>query len=420
MDAVRDDPGAAILDEIAGLEAERARIEAKIAQRSLEFADVRRRQSERQPDPLVGRLEASFAADELSLVLLQPTVTVQRRLAEARRVRGLLPQVWLAWCDGVIEQARVRLIAGAADRLESNLSIVELDYRIVDFAASHTVARVTAWLRRFVARAEPDHRKGQQISAFSRRGVYVQHEDDGRSWVHALIATADASRIDSLLTAMSKSRPVEDVSLEQRRADLFASLLLGRVDRVGEPTGRTHAGAILGVAVPITTLVGLDDTPGEAIDGSFSLPSDMVRELAAEPGTLFYRLLTDPLGRLLDVTEVGRFPSRKLRTAVDIRDGTCAFPTCNVPAANGDADHVIPSPRGPTSADNLRHLCRRHHRIKTFGIVETSFDEAGHRWRLRDGTVFQSETRPMVTARGRPSRLEMEFATFVVDARMAS
>lgn len=88
----------------------------------------------------------------------------------------------------------------------------------------------------------------------------------------------------------------------------------------------------------------------------------MIRELAAEPGTLFYRLLTDPLGKLLEATEIGRFPSRKLRIALDARDGLCAFPTCGVPVSSCDADHVIPSPRGPTSAENLRHLCRRHHR----------------------------------------------------------
>lgn len=419
MEAVRDDPGTVILDEIAGLEAERARIECEIADRMLAFSDLRRRESELHLDPLVGKLEASFAADELSLVLFQPTMTVQRRLAEALRVRGVLPQVWRAWHSGVVDQARVRLISEAADKLGNNLSVVELDYRIVDFASTHTVAKVKAWLRRFVARAEPERAKDREVSAASQRSVYVTHEDDGMSWVHALISTAEASRIDSLLTAMGKARPAEGVTLVQRRADLFSSLLLGRVDRVGEPTGRTHAGAVIGITVPVTTLVGLDDTPGEAFDGSFALPADMVRELSAEPGALFYRLLTDPLGNLLDVTEIGRFPSKKLRTAIDIRDGTCAFPTCNVPAANCDADHDEPVPSGPTTGGNLKDLCRRHHRMKTYGVVQTEMDLLGHRWRMRDGTVFESETRSMPTARKKPSRLEIEFATFVVNAGLA-
>lgn len=135
MEAVGE-PGAVILDEIAQLEIERACVEAKIAGRMLDFADLRRRQSELATDPVIGRLEASFAADELSLVLLQPTMTVQRRLVEARRVRGVLPQAWAAWQRGVIDQFRVRLIAEAVEKLQSNLSIIELDYRVVDYASA--------------------------------------------------------------------------------------------------------------------------------------------------------------------------------------------------------------------------------------------------------------------------------------------
>lgn len=420
MEAVRE-PGTAILDEIAQLESLRAQTEAKIALRMLAFADLRRRESELALDPAIGKLEASFAADELSIILLQPTMTVQCRLAEARRVRGILPQVWAAWQDGVIDQFRVRLIAEAVDKLQSNLSIIELDYRVVDYAAAHTTAQVKAWLRRFVARAEPDRQKERARTDLERRCVYVDHEADGVSWIHALVRSTDASRIDTLLTSLAKATPADDCTLDQRRSDLFADLLLGRVDLAGAPTGRSHGGAVIGVTVPITTLSGFDNTPGESFDRRFNLPADMVRELAAEPGTLFYRLLTDPLGHLLDVTEIGRYPSRKLRHTLDIRDGMCAFPTCSVPADNCDADHVIPSPRGPTSSDNLRHLCRRHHRMKTFDIVETDFGAAGHRWHLPDGSTIRSETYPLATAR-RPhkqSQLECDFATFIVERPLA-
>lgn len=421
MEAVRE-PGAVILDEIAELEVERARIESQIARRMLDFADLRRRESELALDPVIGKLEASFAADELSLILLQPTMTVQRRLAEARRIRGVLPQVWAAWKHGVIDQFRVRHIAEAADKLQSTLSFIELDYRVVDYAAAHTPSQVKAWLRRFVARIEPDHQVERAKTELERRCVYVDHEADGISWIHALVPSTDASRIDTLLTALAKATPADDCTLDQRRSDLFADLLLGRVDQTGAETGRSHGGAVIGVTVPITTLCGFDNTPGDSFDRRFSLPADMVRELAAEPGTLFYRLLTDPLGQLLDITEIGRYPSRKLRHALDMRDGMCAFPTCSVPADNCDADHDIPSPRGPTAARNMKELCRRHHRMKTFGVVETEIGSTGHRWHLPDGSVIKSETYPLATVRRlRPeTAVEFEFASFVVERSLAS
>ena len=236
-----------------------------------------------------------------------------------------------------------------------------------------------------------------------------------------MVRSTDASRIDTLLSSLAKATPADNCTLDQRRSDLFADLLLGRVDLAGASTGRSHGGAVIGVTVPITTLCGFDSTPGESFDRRFTLPADMVRELAAEPGTLFYRLLTDPLGHLLDVTEIGRYPSRKLRHALDVRDGMCAFPTCSVPADNCDADHVISAPRGQTSSDNLKELCRRHHRMKTFDVVETEFGSAGHRWHLPDGSTIRSETYPLATAR-RPrnrSQLECDFATFMVERSQA-
>ena len=119
------------------------------------------------------------------------------------------------------------------------------------------------------------------------------------------------------------------LSLEQARSDVLADLALGRITLDDEPTGRSHGGAVIAVTVPVTSLAGLTDEPGITFDGELALPAELVRELAAEPGTLFHRLLTDPAGRVLDVTELGRFPSERLRLGVQARDGTCAFSTCS-------------------------------------------------------------------------------------------
>ncbi|MEO6472133.1 MAG: hypothetical protein ABIR57_09385, partial [Aeromicrobium sp.] len=164
--------GSAILDEIAELEAARAQLESRIIRRMLDFADLRRRQSELAANPVIGKLEASFAADELSLILLQATMTVQCRLSEARRIRGLLPLTWLAWRDGAIDLARVRHISTCVDRLQSPLSVAELDANVVVYASAHTAAQVKAWLRRFVARVEPDQLSKRRQAEWTGRCVY--------------------------------------------------------------------------------------------------------------------------------------------------------------------------------------------------------------------------------------------------------
>src|SRR5690242_14352303 len=177
MEAVLD-PGAVILDEIAALEAERARIEARIASKMLEFDDLRRRQAETNPNQTARRLEASFAADELGVALHQPTRTVQCRLAEARRVRGRLPQTWLAFARGEIDAYRISLIASAVDKVRrDNHAIIELDHWVPGKAATRTAAQLKGWLKRFVARNTTDDRAAR--TERSKRSVWVDHQDDG-------------------------------------------------------------------------------------------------------------------------------------------------------------------------------------------------------------------------------------------------
>ena len=108
--------------------------------------------------------------------------------------------------------------------------------------------------------------------------------------------------------------------------------------------------ATIGVIISAQSLFGYSNTPGQLTDRSTLIPADLIRDLAQQPGTLFHRLLTDERGNLLDVTELGRFPSRKLGAAINYRDGTCTNPICTTPAHRCDHDHVIPVPEGPTTA----------------------------------------------------------------------
>ncbi|WP_332663249.1 HNH endonuclease signature motif containing protein [Aeromicrobium sp.] len=387
------DPGKLILDEITALEVERARIEAKIASKMLDFQDLRRRQAESNPNQTAAKLETSFAADELGAALHQPTRTVQCRLAQARRVRGRLMWTWQAFLAGRIDTYRISLIASAVDKLRGdNHAIIELDHRVTSYAPVHTAAQLKGWLKRFVAKNAPDQQAAKTEKA--KRGVWLDHQDDGMSYLHAYIPTADAIVIDAELTEKAKTLPADGRTLDQKRADVFIARLRGHIEEQS-----SSSRAVIGITVPVTTLAGLTDEPGESFDGSFALPADMVRDLAQQPGTLFHRVFTDRLGRILDVTELGRFPSAKLKTAIDIRDGTCRFTTCTRAAMESDKDHEVPHPRGPTTGSNLRGLCRRHHNMKTYGVTEPTEHV------MRDRA---------------PSRAEHDLATFIANIEFAA
>ncbi len=356
------DTGQVILDRIASREVLRAKLEAETAADMVEFADLRRVEAERHDNPRVRDMEISFAADELGVVLHQPTRTVQVRLADTRRIRNLMPLTWTAYGEGRIDAFRVSLIASATAKLTTQENLIHLDGVIGDFAATHTTAQLKAKLNKFAATWEPNDQAVREERA--KRSFWVNHQDNGMSFIGAYVPTPDAVFIDATYTERAKAIS-DDRTLDQRRADLFVQQLRGTTD--SQPTSSR---AVIGITVPVTSLAGLDDLPGESFDGSFALPAQMVREMTTEPGTLWFRILTDPLGRILDTTEPRPFPSDALRTSIQARDGTCRFPTCSRPAMESDLDHEIPRPHGPTSGANLRALCRRHHNIKTMQIAE--------------------------------------------------
>jgi hypothetical protein len=309
-------------------------------------------------------------------------------------VRDELPAVWAAHCLGQLDGWRVGMIAATAYRLQLPESLTALNAKVVPYAVSHTPSQLKVWLRRFVARTEPEQVVERRKHDLEKRSVYFDHDDDGVSWLHAMMSGEDAVLLDRELTMAAKAAGEgDDRTLPQARADVLVDRLLGREGgQAGR--GRFH----IGITVPLTSMLGLDVEPGTAVDGSFALPPELIREIASHPGTLFSRVITDPFGGVLDVIELGRFPTDALGRALELIDGVCVFPTCTVPAANCDKDHEEPHPGGPTSGPNLWDLCRRHHRMKTLGVVDTDVGTHGrHRWLMPSGRVVESHahmTRP--------------------------
>jgi hypothetical protein len=146
--------------------------------------------------------------------------------------------------------------------------------------------------------------------------------------------------------------------LDARRADALADLVLGRAQFPGK-------GPLIQVTVSADTLLGIDEKPGE-LAGYGPITAAAARHVAAGDDATWRRILTDPRSGI--ATDVGRTryrPPAALAELVKVRDRVCRHPSCQVPASHCDLDHLRPYPAGPTAADNLVPLCRRHHLIKT-------------------------------------------------------
>jgi hypothetical protein len=183
---------------------------------------------------------------------------------------------------------------------------------------------------------------------------------------------------------------------------------LGDVLRVADwtaPTVRT----VVHVTVAASTLLGRDDLSG-TLTGFGPIPAELARQLATGDDVTWQRIVTDPVtGIAADVSRRTYRPGTVLGDLVRVRDATCTFPGCAIPAWRCDLDHVepfdhsrtrdTPSGNGPVSgtgqsggpgqtrADNLHPVCRHHHNLKTHGGWTTTRDPVSGvvTWRARTG-----------------------------------
>jgi hypothetical protein len=153
----------------------------------------------------------------------------------------------------------------------------------------------------------------------------------------------------------------DERTLEQLRADLAINLLTGGAVGAGDGNVGRWARPVINVTVPVETLMGLSDEPGRM--GDQTLPASLVRHVAAQPGSTWYRLLTDG-SRGIELSTTAYRPTAAIWREVVARQPTCFAPTCDRPATECELDHAVPYPHGDTSTENLGPGCGRHHRSK--------------------------------------------------------
>jgi hypothetical protein len=86
----------------------------------------------------------------------------------------------------------------------------------------------------------------------------------------------------------------------------------------------------------------------------------------------------------------GYHPSEKLRHLVQVRDGTCTFPSCNRHARESDFEHAVPFEKGGrTCTCNAGARSRACHRVKqTEGWVVRQPRPGWHEWTTPAGRVY--------------------------------
>lgn len=345
--------------------------------------------------------------------------TIERRLAHAHELSRNYRETYRTLLDGQVGLAHTEIIVGAGNiiGLGDDASTVtrraSYEIAVLEHAVRETAARLRPIARRLAERFCEQTIDERHAQARLERRVWVVDQEDGMSDLTAHLPSAQAHAICDRLTRAGKllrSAALDDgLTLDELRTDAFSELLLAVPN---ESTGAASAEEAQGsnsnihaqIQVVITDETLFADQLRIADDGldwgapsSFypaelvgSGPADTESARAFASSASHWELVrTHP--KTGAVTTVDRYrPSEQMRRMLRARDLHCRFYGCRAPAYRCDIDHTIDAAKGgPTSTNNLSHLCRAHHTLKHHGgwSVSQSDDGVMH-WRSPTGRGY--------------------------------
>ena len=288
---------------------------------------------------------------------------------------GRLPATDRAFTAGDIDLARVRVIGERTQHVsDERLAVIEA--AAVDRARTSNPATLGPKIDRIILAREPDAVFQRRRAATVEREVVITSIADGMVEIWGRLPGQDGVLLDSRLDQVARTVcPADPRSHAARRADALTCLVTDTAMTCGcgcQGSTPLPAHRRPQVIVSAATLLGVTQDPAELV-GYGPIDPDLAGELAADAD--WVRALTDAgSGALTELRPHTYTPGAAVARLVRLRDRTCRFPGCTIPARRCDLDHREPldhrnpASGGTTTPDNLFALCRYHHRAKTLGV----------------------------------------------------
>jgi hypothetical protein len=156
--------------------------------------------------------------------------------------------------------------------------------------------------------------------------------------------------------------PGGDYAYDARQVELDALTLAG-FDQLPAPPGPRRG--VVDIQVPLTTLLGLTQLPGE-LAGWGPVIADIARHVADQQRSATWRFsVYSATGELVHHGVTRRRPVAADTAFIKARDRRCRAPGCRRSARGCDVDHTVDWAHSNDSRRcNLACLCRLHHRFK--------------------------------------------------------
>lgn len=348
--------------------------------------------------------DVEWAPDVAATRIKASIPRVRHDLHVADTLAANLPETFRQLRAGRLDPSRVRQITDATLGL-GHAQCAAVEEAIYPQAVDRNPRQLRRLVKRAVLATHPDVAAKQHTAAREQRRVELEPADHGMAWLHAYLPAEHACAVYNQVDGQARHarNDGDPRTLEQLRADTLTDLVLGTTPttRSGTTGGGTATTTVY-ATVNLSTLLGLDDLPGD-LRGYGPLPAEQIRQLAYDLKARWAGVLVDDNGNPQTLTRTG-YPFRgRLADLIHVRDDTCTFDGCNKPAERCDIDHRIPWPRGQTSLDNGDARCRRHHRLKTETQWTVQRDASNAAvWTSPDGTIIRTRPEPVAEPPPKP------------------
>jgi len=366
----------------------------------------------------------SLVTTELMMTLGISQTHAEGLEALATRLVRVLPDTLTALEAGRIDLTRARVLA------ESTSILVDEHARAVQALVLPTAGEgpwdapgPRSWrsrIQRAVVKVDPDAARRRREAAIRDREVRAWPVGDGTGVLRILAADTDVALADSVITDLAHAWPATDadgvgLSMDQRRVDAVMDVFRRIADDDDLPWARVRREREIGLALHADTFFGdgpAKDAPGELRGLGTPAPVDphsaaemaraevdagaatrvllvdaegvlqrTIRLPEAPPGGWTRDLLEGSVRRALpdlpDLNTDGYEPTVAITEHVRAVHPRCTSYDCARLASRCDLDHDQAYPRGPTCVTNLCPRCRRHHELKTRGLVRTRLHPDG-------------------------------------------
>ena len=385
----------------------------------LDRAQLGRRVAEEREEIRAGLLDSLPAAGQLDRERLRWILKADR--AELWRSEGARHMA--QWLSALfhISNWKARRWIGAAYALEElpltsaaletgSLSLDKV-VELIRFATPATEKKLVRWARRVTVatirtRGDEEAKRSALEAEEAHRARYLRAQRwDDHIEIDALLTLDQGAALMAVVDELAHELPkhpdendrtlpgIEDVSMEQRRADALVLLATrAGTDGAAQTTVVVHA--------PIEALAR--DEGGSTLEGGGVLHPETARRLACD--ARLQVVVEGKDGNPLGIGRTSQITPGWLRRQVFRRDGnTCTFPGCESKSFLHPHHIQHWGRQGPTDLDNLITVCTFHHTLLHEGRWSVTLDQAQRPiWFRPGGRIYEPGPAPLEVAPANP------------------